>query len=264
MLLDYHIHTNATEDGTASLLEIAEQAARMNIDEIAVTDHYIHGIRGYCVGAREVENHFAEAETAKQRYGVNVLIGLEVDYTSEWGKEIESFIRSFDFDIILGSAHFVGGYILPSESARGLFKKYPIGETYRMAMEKLRENIMTGLFDVMAHLDIVRRFGAEAGDVDFSEYEEQAALAADALVETGTGFEVNCRGYDHAPAEQYPSQKFLEILHSRGIDKVTVGSDAHALDKIGLYLDRGLGALRRAGFQRICRFSKRRPSFIDI
>ena len=72
---DYHLHTQNTDDGTATLLEIAERAAEIGLDEIAITDHYLYGVKGYCVTPEQIEQHFKDAETASRMYGVNVLIG---------------------------------------------------------------------------------------------------------------------------------------------------------------------------------------------
>lgn len=265
-LPDYHLHTNATDDGTSTLLEIAETAARAGLGEIAITDHYIHGITNFSISAKGIEQHFKDAETALERFGIKVLIGLEADYFQHYHNEIENFLHSFDFDIILGSGHMVEGHILPDEkSSAVLFRKFPIEEVYTKSYDRLIETIQSGLFDVMAHMDIFRRFGAaQEKEPPFEQFAEQAEHVCAELLRTDTGFEANCRGYDHAPAEQYPSSQFLAMLARAGVTKVTIGSDAHAVDKIGLYLERGLDALQLAGFSRICKFRRRTPQYVEI
>lgn len=263
---DFHIHTRNTDDAQDTLEAMARAAALRGINEIAVTDHFVPGLAGYCVTPRQIEQHFRDAETIAQRYGVAVRIGIEADYLPDAVPELEAMIGSFDFDMVLGAAHFVDGCGLADEgSARVFFSRHEPRTAYRMYFEHLEQSIRSGLFDVMAHLDLVKKFGAAmAGNPQFEEYEESAGSVARALVETGTAFELNCRGFDHACEEQYPSVRFLEVLKSAGAETVTIGSDAHRTDAIGDHLDRGAAALADAGFTRIARFRKRKPHYMEI
>jgi histidinol-phosphatase (PHP family) len=263
---DYHLHTKNTEDGCNTLLEMAERAAAVGLREIAVTDHYIPGIPGYCVGPRQVEQHFKDAEVAEARFGLTVRIGLEADLNPKRLSETEDFFRMFDFDIILGGAHLVDGFVVGSEDgARGLFAKYGPHESFRLYFEHLLETVRSGLFDIMAHLDVVRKFARDfAGDPRFEDYAEYAIAVVEEMARRNVGFEINCRGCDHGVREPYPSPPLLALLREHGIEKVTIGTDAHWLDAVGTFLDTGLETLRRAGFTRLCAFQRREPLFTDI
>jgi len=259
-LPDYHLHTNATEDGEASFEEMVRSAAEKGLDEILVNDHYIRGLDTYCISKPQLEENFRAAERLGRETGVKVLMGLEVDYFRDSIKEIENVTGSFDFDVIIGAAHFVDGWGVASEGhAIKLVEMHGAAEAYRMSMRALEEAIECGLFDVMAHLDIVRKFTAERyGPVPFEEYAEEAERAARALVESGTGFEVNCRGYDHEPREQYPGDEFLSVLRHAGLDSFTVGSDSHCTELVGAYLERGARTAREAGFTHVNIFRGRK------
>ena len=262
---DYHLHTRFTDDASNTLEEMAAAAASRGVFEIAVTDHYLPGYPGYCVGPREIESHFNDASRILERHGVTVRIGLEADYVPEHISDMEELLRSFDFDIILGSAHIVAGHGMPDEhSATEYFEQFGHERGYLMYFDRLIECIESGYFDVMAHLDIVRKFGAAGAEPVFDLYREKAAAVADALARTNTGFELNCRGWDHAPAEPYPSASFLSLLRKRGITTVTTGSDAHTADIAGMYIDRGLQTLLDAGFTHISTFRRRKPRNIPI
>lgn len=263
---DYHLHTSNTDDGTAALLEMAGRAAEIGLGEIAITDHYLHGVQGYCVTPVQIERHFSDAEIAERRFGVKVLVGLEADYFPQIHDKLEKLFASFDFDIILGAAHIVDGFGLASEgTAKAFFARNTPVECYRKSLARVAEAARSGLFDVMAHLDIAKKFGVGlTGGVAFEEYADAAGDVAKALRESGAGFEVNCRGFEHSAREQYPSLDFMKELKRNGVEKVTAGSDAHTLADVGTYLDRGLGVLREAGFDSICRFRRRRHEFVAI
>jgi histidinol-phosphatase (PHP family) len=265
-LCDFHIHTRNTDDAQDTLEAMAEAAAARGILEIAVTDHFVPGLQGYCVTPHQIERHFTDAERIMRRHGVSVRVGIEADYLPGAVRELEAMIRRFDFDMILGAAHFVDWCGLADEgSARTYFSRHEPRAAYRMYFEHLEESIRSGLFHVMAHLDLVKKFGAAmAGNPGFEEYAECAESVARALAETGTAFELNCRGFDHACAEQYPSAPFLAVIKQAGVETVTIGSDAHRADAVGDHLERGAAALAAAGFTRIARFRQGKPCFSDL
>ena len=264
--VDYHIHTNNTDDACDTLEDMAAAAAERGIREIAVTDHFVLGLPGFSVSPKQIEKHFADAARIRERHGVDVRVGIEADFLPGSVREIEKMINAFDFDFVLGAAHFVDGCGLADEgSAKIYFQRHALAEAYRLYFAHLVECIQSGLFDVMAHLDLPRKFGADmAGDPRFEVYAEHAEAAARALASTNTGFEVNCRGFDHACREQYPSKPFLALLKECGVDTVTLGSDAHRTSAVGDYLDRGAAALRTAGFDRIATFRRRQRTLLPL
>lgn len=259
---DYHIHTRNTDDAQDTLDAMAAAAAARGITEIAVTDHFVPGLPGFCITPAQVEQHFRDAEAIQRRHGVTVRVGIEADYLPGAVRELRAMLAAFDFDMVLGAAHFVDGCGLADEgSARTFFSRHAPHTAYRLYFEHLTESIQSGLFHVMAHLDLVKKFGAAmAGNPRFETYAEHAGAAARALAQTGTGFEVNCRGFDHSCAEQYPSAPFLHVLKQAGAGIVTLGSDAHQAGAVGDHLGRGAAALRAAGFAQCHTFARGRAA----
>ncbi|HOX27761.1 MAG TPA: PHP domain-containing protein [bacterium] len=197
---DYHLHTAVTEDAESTLDEIAAAAVAAGLREIAVTNHFVVGLDTYRVTPEQLWEHRRRADELEDELGLSIKIGAEVDYFEDRLDEINEFLKSFDFDIVIGAAHFVEGLGVAAESsARELFGKYDALTVFKKSLLRIEAAAASGLFDVIAHLDIVRKFHRESdGEVRFSDYEEEAERIARALVESGTGFEVNCRGFQHA------------------------------------------------------------------
>ncbi len=260
-LPDYHLHTFATEDGNNSVLEIAEAAASRGLEEIVITDHYIEVDDNYKVTLEVLNKHRADAKEAFERFGIKVLVGSEVDYMPDYVSEIKAFINSFDFDFVMGSAHFVGRLPIANEDvARKFIKDNGPVKAFKKALESAERAADSGLFDVIAHLDIIRKFYDDPeGPLPFGKYSDAAESLAKALKNSGTGFEVNCRGFGHAAGSQYPSDEFLTVLKRYEIDPITIGSDAHKTEFIGKDLDKGLKALSGAGFSELTLYDKRKP-----
>ena len=61
-----------------------------------------------------------------------------------------------------------------------------------------------------------------------------------------------------------PGLYFLKIYREMGGEIITIGSDAHVEDRVGLGVDYAVGLLKEAGFKAISSFEKRKVSFIDI
>src|SRR6056297_682752 len=64
MIYDLHSHTTAS-DGTFSPSELVEKAAGLNIEYLGITDH-------------DNVNGIAEAQEAGEKFGVNVIPGVEI------------------------------------------------------------------------------------------------------------------------------------------------------------------------------------------
>ncbi len=263
---DFHLHTNVTDDCEQTLAEVAEKAVQNGLAEICITNHYIIGARGFCVTPEEIEQLFIEAEEIMSRTGLAVRIGLEADYIPGREKQLEHFLASFDFDFVIGACHNIDGLgVALEETAMELFAKYDALTCYRKSLENYLPAAESGMFDSLAHLDIIRKYASgHFGAVPFDHYADLVDRIAGAMLASGTGFELNCRGYDHSCAEHYPTVAILELLRDRGVKTVTIGSDAHCPDHVGLYLDRGAEALNSLGFDSYTVFRKRLPYRIAL
>ena len=132
--------------------------------------------------------------------------------------------------------------------------------------------VESGLFDIMAHMDVIRWWHGKMINnkifekLSFDSYREQAEKIVKALKDTNIGFEYNTFGY--SPKfnlnDGCPSIELLQMCKDFGIEKITLGSDAHSLDGVARDLDKGLEQLKEVGYEKICIFEKRKASFVDI
>jgi len=77
---DYHTHTTYSH-GLGSILDNALVAKSKGLKEIAITDHgFSHKLFG--VKRSEIQNILSDVERAKKTAGVNVLFGIEENFTS--------------------------------------------------------------------------------------------------------------------------------------------------------------------------------------
>jgi histidinol-phosphatase (PHP family) len=111
----------------------------------------------------------------------------------------------------------------------------------------------SGLFDILGHPDLVKKFGhVPGGDLD-RFYEP----AVDAIAAAGCVIELNTAGWHKPCAECYPAPRFLELACSAGIPLV-ISSDAHEPGHVGRDFSTAIKLAKAAGYQETCLFEKRR------
>jgi histidinol-phosphatase (PHP family) len=113
----------------------------------------------------------------------------------------------------------------------------------------------TGLFDIMSHLDLVKKFGYRTGSDLSGLYEEVAGK----LAKAGVAIEASSAGLRVAAEEMYPHPDLLGACCQAGVP-ATIGSDSHKPEHVGYAFPQLVGALRDAGYTEYLRFKGRERS----
>lgn len=150
--------------------------------------------------------------------------------------------------------HYVSdSWDIDNPSKRGEWQKRDAYEVWSIYFDRLSRAAESGLFDIIGHLDLPKKFCCYP-DRDYSHLVRRflaAAAEADAAIELNTaGLRKECR-------EIYPSRHILELAHQQGV-KVTFGSDAHAPEEVGLGFPEATDLARSVGYTSVCRFTGRR------
>ena len=117
----------------------------------------------------------------------------------------------------------------------------------------------SGLFDVLAHVDLAKIFGLRAPD--------SVARRVDELVEcvaaAGVAIECSTAGLRKPVGELYPDPDLLARFQAAGVP-VTLSSDAHRPEDVGRDYSTAVAALRGAGYLTITRFAERAPEQVEF
>ena len=129
-------------------------------------------------------------------------------------------------------------------------------EIWRRYFQTLGEAAASGLFDVLAHPDLVKVWGAERPrpEGDLRRFYE---LAIEGIATSGIAVEVSTAGLRKRAGEIYPAQAFLEMCLAAGTP-VALSSDAHRPEEVGADYDRALELLGALGVRELCVFERRR------
>lgn len=270
-MIDYHLHTGYTWDAKGKVEDFCEVAIEKKMEEIAFTNHFqiinIDKPRG-SITPEQLFKHAKDIQIAKEKFDLKIKLGLECDYWQAYHRDIERVLDEHDFDFILGSVHYVEGYLIGAglKIAAKFFEGKSMYEVYEAYFKNVIETVESQLFDVIAHPDSIRKntvrfYGKE---LPFERYKILVEKLIEALVDNKVGIEINTSGYIHGINDCFPSLDFLKLCKGFGIKTVVIGSDAHSPIKIGFKLKEGIEKLRSTGYEKISLFDLRKAKQISI
>lgn len=257
-MLDYHVHTRYCRHAVGKIGDYVRAAALKGLKEIGFSDHYPifyfplpYG--DYSMDLSELPAYVEEVEEAKRRFRgrVEVKVGVEVDYCRGCEPLLREALSSQEFDYVVGAVHFVDGWAVDDERNIERYQEYDLDALYSKYFGELEALIKSGLFDVVAHLDVIKKFGfTPEGGV-----ERYLLPCLDLIAEKGACAEINTSGLNGPAKETYPGLKFLKAMRDRGI-QVTLGSDAHKPRDVARHFDTVLRELKKAGYKKLVSFDK--------
>lgn len=179
---------------------------------------------------------------------LDLVIGAEADWMGEdpeWTRQSVAHAREKGIEVVLGSVHFLDGWAFDDPAYLDEWDKRSVDDVWERYFTLWTEAVKSGLFDVMAHPDLVKKFGHKsARALDF--YDEAARVAADA----GVLCEVSTAGWRKPVGELYPAPEFIERLIAQGVG-LTLGSDAHCPSEVGYRLNDAADMLAAMGVESI-------------
>ena len=277
-LMDYHLHTAVTIDGSMTEDGACERALSMGIREIAFSNHVMLTQPNYTISPAALVAHWENIQACRERYPqLTIRIGIEMDYYPDRESEIAATLDGYaqiiggTFDLVLGSVHDIkGGFFSNKNLAPGFFKGRDLSMLYREYFELEAQAARSGLFDVIAHPDLIKKYTNQLTPfLPYDEYFASAELFIDALVDCMVGIEVNTKGLKMPVKETYPSVQLLCSYISKskqhGFEPIiTIGSDAHKVEDVGFNILQTQADLRNLGLTALVSFDKRVKSAIIL
>jgi len=254
-LIDCHVHTELSGHGSGTVAQVVGAAVFKGLSGLVLTEH-LPLPEGLDPGSHISMPHdglvrYAAdiGEWAARARGVQVVAGAEADWIP--GREAETAqIRQAALDagiaILLGSVHFLDGWAFDDPHRIDEWGERDVDAVWRHYFEIWCDAARSGLFDVMAHPDLVKKFG----HFPVSDVTDLYSEAARAALEGGVAIEVSTAGLRKPVAELYPGTELLSVFSQAGVP-ATVGSDAHDPAEVGLDIDRAYGALVAAGYRSV-------------
>jgi histidinol-phosphatase (PHP family) len=268
MLTDYHVHLRPDDIENrperfftaANAERYRTVASERGIEELGVSEH-IYRFRE----ALTVYDHPFWREQARDdlddycafvREETDLRLGIEADYVAGREDRIANLLEAGEWDYVVGSVHLLEGYAVDMEGEWDVWRRGDSPERlWKRYFQTVAESARSGLFDIIAHPDLVKMWGRgrPAPDTDPRRYYEPLV---EACQEAGVAVELSTAGLRKPVGELYPAQPMLELVAEAGVP-VALSSDAHTPQDLGAGYDRAVAALEAAGIGEIAVFERR-------
>lgn len=243
-----------------------ETAAERGIEELGVAEHVHRFVQALDVWGHPWFRHWARDDIDEYctfvREETDLRLGIEADFVPGREDRMANLLDARDWDYVVGSVHFLrdDAVDLHGEPDWAAWDVWRLGgdpdRVWRRYFETLGEAARSGLYDIMAHPDLVKISTGEvpAPDGDLRRFYE---LAMDGIAESDVAIEVSTAGWRKPVGEIYPARPFLELCLEAG-RPVALSSDAHLPEQLGYEYERAVSFLADLGVAEIAVFEGRR------
>jgi len=262
-LHDYHLHSNFSCDGKASIVEQCLGAIAKGLPEIGITDHYDLHPGEECRDWFRLDEWAAELELAQKEFEGRLIIraGIELGEPHLYQAETQAMLKRYPFDYALGSLHWVGDEVVFDHQ----YFRRPPDEAFGLFFEELELMTRVGGFDVLSHFDVVVRAGKPIyGGYDPRRYEEAIRAVLKNCIEHGIALDLNTQGLRNRCQLLTPGVEILTWYRAMGGERITLGSDAHTPDVIAANFGAASEAMKMAGLKYVTMFEKREARLVRI
>jgi len=257
---DYHLHTPLCRHATGEPVELAARAVALGIPEIGFSDHAPmprDDFDNWRMNPSQLDDYVARVEEARRRHpGLPIKLGLEVDYFPDAEDWVRELAARHPWDYLIGSVHYVSPtWAIDNPQQVSEWKHRNPWEVWQAYFERLTMAAESGLFDIIGHADLCKKFCFYPAQDCTPLFRSFLAAAK----RHGAAIELNTAGLRKDCHEIYPSAKIVALAAELGVP-ITFGSDAHSPAEVGLNLAEAVKLARGAGYSRYYRFTRRQPT----
>lgn len=260
LFYDSHMHTPLCKHAWGEPEEYAQQALKAGLKGIIFTCHCPMP-NGFWPSVRMSESEFDTYVALVQRAAdafkgkLDIRLGIESEYFPGCEEYISALHQRADFHYVLGAVHW---------QAKEYLNKFETGtiENFRRTyFEHLAKSAESGLYDALAHPDLVKNYHPDSWC--FAIVKNTVAAALDRIAATGVAMELNTSGLNKSYSEMNPGNEMLRMMADRKIP-VVLGSDSHRAVRVGEHFVTALNHLTESGYENVSYFLNRQRIDLPI
>ena len=253
-----------SNDAVASVAAICKRAIAIGLRGITLTDH-INVYYGAERNREVVENVKEDVASVRKEFGSRLEISLGIEL-GEGHHDLPFFrelISDGEIDFVIGSLHQPRNSLDYYEID---FDRSDVGAILDLYYEEMMEMASGGCYDVIGHFNLPLRYMSAAlrAHTNLSPYLDRMRGILREVARAGKGIEINTSGLWRGQGFTLPTVDLVSVFREEGGEIVTIGSDAHRAEHVGLAIDGGMKCLAEAGFEKFAFFKKRVPHFYGL
>ncbi len=257
---DYHMHTPRCNHAKGSVRDYADAAINIGLNEIGMSDHspMPGGFdKDWRMHQSEMASYLSEIEQTRDALAgqLVVRVGLEADFHPGTEDYVSNMIASYPWDYVIGSVHYIGDWGFDNPDCMDEWKDRDINNAYCAYFELVGQSARSGLFDIIGHPDLIKKFGHRA-DPDNANVKAAEEAMLQAVLQSGAALEISSAGLRKPVKEIYPHNRIVQRAAELNIP-FSFGSDAHSPAEVGRDMDVCLATLQSFGITEIASFEQR-------
>ncbi|MDR1747643.1 MAG: histidinol-phosphatase, partial [Spirochaetaceae bacterium] len=219
----YHNHTLFC-DGSETPEQMVLAAIEKGFTHIGFSAHAMYPFASaWHLPPQKFEDYRAEISRLRDAYRdrIGIFLGFEADYIGPFIQPRRELYSRFGIDYLIGSVHYIGGNGMLftvdgpeteiTEGIAGAFDGDPV-PAVKTYYQQVREMVLRYDFDVVGHIDVVRRRNGTLRFFDETQpwYRKEIEETASAVAAAGKIVEINTGGIARGSMDDvYPSTEFL-------------------------------------------------------
>ncbi len=267
MPVDYHIHTKMCGHASGEMEEYVASARQKGLREIGFADHipmyFLPPAKrddSIAMKEEELDTYVGRVREIQEKYyPFPIKLGMEADFVPGMENELKAVLKRHDLDYILGSVHYLDGWGFDNPAQRDGYDRWDLYELYRRYFSTVQKAAASGIFDSLAHPDLIKKFGIRP-EGDITEIYEDTVRE---IAAAGVCIEVNTSGLRVPAGEIYPNTGFLQLCHKYRVP-VTLGSDAHLPQQVGAGFKEAVDILKSVGYTKVVTFTGKNKNYYQI
>ena len=265
---DFHTHHERCGHATGTIKEYIDSAVSKGLNMIGISDHspYFgddldHPNPGVAMAKSEFEVYVNEMIHLKEMYKdkIEVLIGVESDFFPNHAQLYQQIYQKYPFDYIIGSIHQLNGSSIFNRDRWATMSEEELLKNKEDYYSLIQQSARSGMFDILGHIDAIKKDCPQFTTLETESVEKTIKVIA----ESDVAIEVNTSGTLFSCNEWFPSEEVLQLARHYGV-KVTFGSDAHNIERVGDGFEAVQKKLREIGFTEWVIFRNRKRESIAL
>lgn len=257
-VVDYHMHTPLCGHAVGEPREYVMRAIESGLTEIGFSDHapmFVYQDPKIAMRLDQLPVYHKMIEDVRKQFSkkIAIKIALEADFILGIEDQTKEILAAYPYDYVIGSVHFIDNWGFDNPHDLVSWQGKNIDKVYRQYYNLLRLSAQSKLFDIMGHVDLVKKFGHRPT----TDMTTEIMKTAEVFKESGVAVEINTAGLRKPVHEMYPSVDALMIYCREGVP-LTFGSDAHAPKEVGEDFAEAFKLARAAGYKEYVTFKQRK------
>ncbi|MDQ6993049.1 MAG: histidinol-phosphatase HisJ [Mariprofundus sp.] len=264
---DYHMHTPRCNHAVGCVQAYADAAIQIGLQEIGISDHSPMPDdydKAWRMDQSEMADYLCEVEQVRETYKsqLEIRIGLEADFHPGTEVYVKNMLDSYHWDYVIGSVHYIGDWGFDNPDCIETWQQWDIEDAYCAYFELLGRSAESGLFDIIGHPDLIKKFGQRPPKNAYRVIEAEESMLQSVL-KADIALEISSAGLRKPVGEIYPHSRIVKRAAALGIP-FAFGSDAHSPSEVGHGMRECLSQLSSFDITEIASFKDRTRTMQQI